>query len=90
MYCCLIAVVLLLLSQTLEDARFELIMSKVNLVIHEDTTYQKGTLPMRTQKCFAVKVSTLSFCTAFSEMSNSILFYFHVCFITVHDHPDLE
>ncbi|XP_076454636.1 mutS protein homolog 4-like [Babylonia areolata] len=41
--------------KTLEDARFELIMSKINLIIHEDTMYQKGTLPMRTQKCFAVK-----------------------------------
>ncbi|XP_070186875.1 mutS protein homolog 4-like [Littorina saxatilis] len=41
--------------KALEDARFELIMSKINLIIHEDTKYQKGTLPMRIQKCFAVK-----------------------------------
>ena len=25
-------------------------------MIHDDTRYQKGTLNMRTQKCFAVKV----------------------------------
>ena len=48
--------------QTLEDARFELIMSKIKLIIHDDTMYQKGTLPMRTQKCFAVKVGVM-FCT---------------------------
>ena len=31
-------------------------IDKIGEVIHDDTRYQKGTLNMRTQKCFAVKV----------------------------------
>ncbi|XP_046376598.2 mutS protein homolog 4-like isoform X1 [Haliotis rufescens] len=41
--------------KSLEDPRFEAIMSKIHTVIHEDTKYEKGTLNIRTQKCFAVK-----------------------------------
>ncbi|KAK3612393.1 hypothetical protein CHS0354_031987 [Potamilus streckersoni] len=41
--------------KSLDDPRFETIMSKINIVIHEDTHYQTGALNMRTQKCFAVK-----------------------------------
>lgn len=33
-----------------------MIIEKIGEVIHDDTRYQKGTLNMRTQKCFAVKV----------------------------------
>ena len=33
-----------------------MIIEKIGQVIHDDTRYQKGTLNMRTQKCFAVKV----------------------------------
>ena len=43
--------------QILSDARFVVLIDKINEIIHEDTRYQKGTLNMRTQKCFAVKVS---------------------------------
>ena len=42
--------------QTLGDPRFKLMIDKIGEVIHDDTRYQKGTLNMRTQKCFAVKV----------------------------------
>ena len=42
--------------QSLNDSRFATIMEKIQTVIHDDTRYQKGTLNMRTQKCFAVKV----------------------------------
>ena len=42
--------------QTLGDPRFKVIIEKIGEVIHDDTRYQKGTLNMRTQKCFAVKV----------------------------------
>ena len=42
--------------QTLGDPRFKMIIKKIGEVIHDDTRYQKGTLNMRTQKCFAVKV----------------------------------
>ncbi|PIK47411.1 putative mutS protein-like 4 [Apostichopus japonicus] len=41
--------------QTLQDERFGLILEKIRTVIHDDTRYQKGTLSMRTQKCFAVR-----------------------------------
>ncbi|CAH3182501.1 unnamed protein product, partial [Porites evermanni] len=41
---------------SLNDNRFATIMEKIQTVIHDDTRYQKGTLNMRTQKCFAVKV----------------------------------
>ena len=45
-----------LVVQTLGDPRFKVIIEKIQEVIHDDTRYQKGTLNMRTQKCFAVKV----------------------------------
>ncbi|RMX43324.1 hypothetical protein pdam_00014951 [Pocillopora damicornis] len=41
--------------ESLNDSRFATIMEKIQTVIHDDTRYQKGTLNMRTQKCFAVK-----------------------------------
>ncbi|XP_060559607.1 mutS protein homolog 4-like [Ruditapes philippinarum] len=41
--------------KVLEDPRFVIMLDKINCVIHEDTKYQKGTLNMRSQKCFAVK-----------------------------------
>ena len=40
----------------LGDVRFETMLSRIREVIHDDTHYQKGTLNMRAQKCFAVKV----------------------------------
>ncbi|KAL9955943.1 hypothetical protein ACROYT_G037348 [Oculina patagonica] len=42
--------------ESLNDSRFATIMERIQTVIHDDTRYQKGTLNMRTQKCFAVKV----------------------------------
>lgn len=47
------------ISQSLNDSRFATIMERIQNVIHDDTRYQKGTLNMRTQKCFAVKVRVL-------------------------------
>ncbi|XP_045212131.2 mutS protein homolog 4-like isoform X2 [Mercenaria mercenaria] len=41
--------------KVLEDPRFVLMLDKINCIIHEDARYQKGTLNMRSQKCFAVK-----------------------------------
>lgn len=41
--------------ESLNDSRFATIMERIQTVIHDDTRYQKGTLNMRTQKCFAVK-----------------------------------
>ncbi|XP_028395701.1 mutS protein homolog 4-like [Dendronephthya gigantea] len=41
--------------QTLSEPRFKKIMAEIQKVIHDDTRYQKGTMNMRTQKCFAIK-----------------------------------
>ncbi|XP_072025616.1 mutS protein homolog 4-like [Amphiura filiformis] len=41
--------------KSLDDPGFNAILHKIYAVIHDDTHYQKGTLNMRTQKCFAVK-----------------------------------
>lgn len=41
--------------ESLNDSRFATIIQSIQTVIHDDTRYQKGTLNMRTQKCFAVK-----------------------------------
>ncbi|CAI9729270.1 homolog 4-like [Octopus vulgaris] len=42
-------------SKALVDPRIEIMKSKIDSIIHEDTKYQKGVLNMKTQKCFAVK-----------------------------------
>lgn len=54
--------------QSLNDSRFATIMERIQMVIHDDTRYQKGTLNMRTQKCFAVKV--LRFVSSFKLIPN--------------------
>ncbi|XP_072181746.1 mutS protein homolog 4-like [Diadema setosum] len=41
--------------KSLQDGRFPEILGKIGTVINDETRYQKGTLNMRTQKCFAVK-----------------------------------
>ncbi|XP_065192315.1 mutS protein homolog 4-like isoform X2 [Sycon ciliatum] len=41
--------------KTLEDKRFTLLLERIQEVIHDSTHYQKGSLNMRTQKCFAIK-----------------------------------
>ncbi|XP_074517293.1 mutS protein homolog 4 isoform X2 [Sebastes fasciatus] len=42
-------------STSLEDNRFDMILEQIKTVINEDTTYLKGSLNMRTQKCYAVR-----------------------------------
>ncbi|XP_041828884.1 mutS protein homolog 4 isoform X2 [Melanotaenia boesemani] len=42
-------------STTLEDSRFDTILEQIKTVINYDTTYSKGSLNMRTQKCYAVR-----------------------------------
>uniref|UniRef100_A0AAV2JJK8 DNA mismatch repair proteins mutS family domain-containing protein n=1 Tax=Knipowitschia caucasica TaxID=637954 RepID=A0AAV2JJK8_KNICA len=42
-------------SASLEDSRFDLILEQIKTVINDDTTYLKGSLNMRTQKCYAVR-----------------------------------
>ncbi|XP_032356934.1 mutS protein homolog 4 [Etheostoma spectabile] len=40
---------------SLEDNRFDMILEQIKTVINDDTTYLKGSLNMRTQKCYAVR-----------------------------------
>ncbi|KAK2891758.1 hypothetical protein Q8A73_017423 [Channa argus] len=42
-------------STSLEDRRFVMILDQIRTVINDDTTYLKGSLNMRTQKCYAVR-----------------------------------
>ncbi|KAM9842952.1 mutS protein homolog 4 [Aulostomus maculatus] len=42
-------------STSLEDSRFDLILTQIHTVINDDTTYLKGSLNLRTQKCYAVR-----------------------------------
>ncbi|XP_076014607.1 mutS protein homolog 4 [Genypterus blacodes] len=42
-------------STSLEDDRFDIILEQIKTVINDDTTYLKGSLNMRTQKCYAVR-----------------------------------
>nr|XP_015205697.1 PREDICTED: mutS protein homolog 4 isoform X2 [Lepisosteus oculatus] len=40
---------------SLDDSRFDIILEQIKTVINDDTTYMKGNLNMRTQKCYAVR-----------------------------------
>ncbi|MEQ2307666.1 MutS protein msh4 [Ameca splendens] len=42
-------------STTLEDNRFDVILEQIKTVVNYDTSYIKGSLNMRTQKCYAVR-----------------------------------
>uniref|UniRef100_A0A6Q2ZI71 DNA mismatch repair proteins mutS family domain-containing protein n=1 Tax=Esox lucius TaxID=8010 RepID=A0A6Q2ZI71_ESOLU len=42
-------------SSSLEDNRFDKILKQIKTVINDDTNYLKGSLNMRTQKCYAVR-----------------------------------
>ncbi|KAK2164157.1 hypothetical protein LSH36_68g11029 [Paralvinella palmiformis] len=44
--------------KSLDDPRFKKLQDKIEEVIHDDARIQKGTLNMRTQKCFAVKYAS--------------------------------
>jgi hypothetical protein len=50
--------------QVLSDKRLQVIAQIIGEVIHDDTRYAKGTLNMRTQKCFAIKVFSIVFTIA--------------------------
>ncbi|KAI4879092.1 hypothetical protein NFI96_014431 [Prochilodus magdalenae] len=45
----------------LEDSRFNSILTEIKTVINDDATYLKGSLSMRTQKCFAVRPNVNEF-----------------------------
>ncbi|KAJ8290497.1 hypothetical protein GJAV_G00013640 [Gymnothorax javanicus] len=40
---------------SLEDTRFDSVLQQIKTVINDDVTYLKGSLSMRTQKCYAVR-----------------------------------
>ncbi|XP_027857440.1 mutS protein homolog 4 [Xiphophorus couchianus] len=48
-------------SATLEDNRFDIILEQIKTVVNYDTTYLKGSLNMRTQKCYAVRPNINAF-----------------------------
>lgn len=43
------------LIQILQDSRFCEVYKKISLVLHDDTQYEKCSLNMKTQRCFAVR-----------------------------------
>lgn len=47
--------VLLLIQCFVSTFRFDMILKQILTVINDDTTYLKGNLNMRTQKCYAVR-----------------------------------
>ena len=53
-YVCVLSTLCLFLY-IIDDFRFNIIREQIDAVIHSDTHHQKGSLNMRTQKCFAVK-----------------------------------
>jgi DNA mismatch repair protein MSH4 len=42
-------------TMTLEDPRFKELYMKICSAVHDDTHYDKGSLNMRTQRCFAIR-----------------------------------
>ncbi|KAG7509788.1 kinectin isoform X6 [Solea senegalensis] len=48
-------------STSLEDNRFDLILEQIKTIINDDTTYLKGSLNMRIQKCYAVRPNVNEF-----------------------------
>ncbi|XP_061107602.1 mutS protein homolog 4 [Conger conger] len=46
---------------SLEDTRFDHILQQIKTVINDDVSYMKGSLSMRTQKCYAVRPNVNEF-----------------------------
>ncbi|XP_052009228.1 mutS protein homolog 4 [Xyrauchen texanus] len=46
---------------SLEDSRFKSILDQIKSMINDDTSYMKGSLNMRTQKCYAVRPNVNEF-----------------------------
>ncbi|RXN11341.1 mutS -like protein [Labeo rohita] len=46
---------------SLEDSRFNSILDQIKSLINDDTSYTKGSLTMRTQKCYAVRPNVSEF-----------------------------
>ncbi|XP_039522600.1 mutS protein homolog 4 isoform X2 [Pimephales promelas] len=46
---------------SLEDSRFNGILDQIKSLINDDTSYMKGSLTMRTQKCYAVRPNVSEF-----------------------------
>ncbi|XP_073783842.1 mutS protein homolog 4 isoform X2 [Danio rerio] len=47
--------------KSLEDCRFNSILDHIKSLINDDTSYMKGSLTMRTQKCYAVRPNVSEF-----------------------------
>ncbi|XP_064400656.1 mutS protein homolog 4-like isoform X2 [Halichondria panicea] len=59
--------------QVLDDPRFDILLSKINAVVHDDTHYQKGALNIRTQKCFCLKSDTNSMLNVTRKLYSEII-----------------
>lgn len=56
MYCLEIVIEhFFLLHLFISPLRFDMILEQIKTVINDDTSYMKGSLNMRTQKCYAVR-----------------------------------
>lgn len=71
--------------------RFDMILEQIKTVINDDTTYLKGSLNMRTQKCYAVRPNINEFLDiarrAYTEIVDDIAGIsarFYLAFIFIH------
>lgn len=67
--------------------RFDVILEQITTVINDDTTYLKGSLHMRTQKCYAVRPNINEFLDiarrAYTELVDDIAGANVVCIYSV-------
>lgn len=68
--------------------RFDMILEQIKTVINDDTTYLKGNLNMRTQKCYAVRPNVNEFLDiarrAYTEIVDDIAGFNYVCFVVIY------
>lgn len=67
--------------------RFDMILEQIKTVINDDTTYLKGSLNMRTQKCYAVRPNINEFLDiarrAYTEIVDDIAGVYGGCLVNV-------
>uniref|UniRef100_A0A1X7VH91 DNA mismatch repair proteins mutS family domain-containing protein n=2 Tax=Amphimedon queenslandica TaxID=400682 RepID=A0A1X7VH91_AMPQE len=60
-------------NEILSDKRFPDLLQEIQKIVHDDTHYQKGSLNMRAQKCFAVKANLNELMTQLRENETLML-----------------
>lgn len=69
--------------------RFDVILEQIKTVINDDTTYLKGSLNMRTQKCYAVRPNINEFLDiarrAYTEIVDDIAgdYFVYICSVVI-------